>query len=118
MSSNLVINNIGSFSLAAIATCVSGKIRDAIYNEPQQSPSPTPYPPKKYDCKFKHAKSFEDIYKIQLKEQIDNVDKYNYEYDNEQGNTVEIREKNSRFVNDSLYDNECTFLTVLGRDNN
>jgi hypothetical protein len=121
MSSNLVINIIGGVCGGAITTYVSGKIHDYIHNEPQPSapsPSPSPSQPQKYDLKFKDAKSFEDIYKIQLKEQIDNVNKYNYDYDNEHGNTVEIREKPAMFVNDYLNDNDCTFLTALGRDNN
>lgn len=123
MSSNLVINIIGGVCGGAIGTYVSGKIHDYIHNEPQPSPpspsqSQSPSKPQKYDLKFKDAKSFEDIYKIQLKERLDNVDKYNYDYDNEHGNSVEIREKPTRFVNDYLNDNECTFLTALGRDNN
>jgi hypothetical protein len=120
MSSNLVINIIGGVCGGSIGTYVSGKIYDYIYNEPQHIvvPQPPSYPPKKYNSKFKDAKSFEEIYRIQLKEQLDNVDIYNYEYDNEHGNAVEIKEKNSTHVNYSLYDNDSTFLTILGRDNN
>ena len=111
MSSTLVIRIIGGVCGGAIGSYISGKIYDYLYNKPQTPPSP----PKKYDLKFKDAKSFEEIYKIQLKEQMDNVDKYNYEYDNEHGNTVEIREKNNKFINDN---DDYTFLTALGRDNN
>lgn len=124
MSSTLVIRIVGGVCGGAIGTYISGKIYDYIYNKPQiidhNSPTPLPSPslPKKYDSKIKDAKSFEEIYKIQIKEQIDNCDKYNYEYDNEHGNTVEIKEKNKMSVNDYLYDNDCTFLTALGRDNN
>jgi hypothetical protein len=45
------------------------------------------------------------------------MNKYNYEYDNEHGNTVEIKEKNNKLANDS-FDNDFAFLTALGRDNN
>jgi hypothetical protein len=119
MSSSLVIRIIGGVCGGAIGTYVSGKIYDYIYNGPQQIvvASPPPSPPKKHEFKFKDAKSFEDIYKIQLKEEIDNMNKYNYEYDNEHGNTVEIKEKNNKFANDS-FDNDFAFLTALGRDNN
>ena len=115
MSSTLVIRIVGGVCGGAIGSYISGKIYDYVYNKPQIQPSP----PKKYELKFKDAKSFQEIYKIQvneLKEQIYNVDKYNYEYDNEHGNTVEIREKNNIYINNN--DDECTFLTALGRDNN
>jgi hypothetical protein len=111
MSSTLVIRIIGGVCGGAIGSYISAKIYDYVYNKPQIQLSPL----KKYNCKFKDAKSFEEIYKIQLKEQIDNADKYNYEYDNEHGNNVEITEKNNRFINDN---DDYTFLTALGRDNN
>ena len=122
MSSSLVIRIVGGVCGGAIGTYISGKIYDYIYNEPQiiahGSPLP-PSPPKIFNSKFNDAKSFEDILKIQLKEQIDNVDRYNYEYDNEHGNKVQLKEKNKICVNDSLHDNDYyTFLTALGRDNN
>ena len=122
MTSALVIRIIGGVCGGAIGTYISGKIYDYIYNEPQiisHNPPSPPFPPKNFNSKFKDAKSFEDILKIQLKEQIDNVDQYNYEYDNEHGNNVQVKEKNKICVDDSLYDNNYyTFLTALGRDNN
>lgn len=109
MSSALVVRIIGGVCGGAIGTYLSGKIYEYIYNKPKQLPPPLE-PPKKFESKIKDAKSFEEILNIQIKEQIDNGNKYTYEYDNEHGNTIELKnsieqEKETKFVNDALYDN-------------
>ena len=108
MSTALVIRIIGGVCGGAIGTYVTGKIYDYIYNKPQLPPPPAE-PPKNFESKFKDVKSFEEILNIQIKEQIDNANKYTYEYDNEHGNTIELKniteEQETKFVNDALYDN-------------
>lgn len=129
MSSAFVIRIIGGVCGGAIGTYVSGKIYDYIYHKPQLSP-PQIEPPKIFETKIKDAKSFEaklplveEILNIQLQEHIDNGNKYNYEYDNEHGNTIQICkpevEKEVKLVNDALYDNSYedyfTFISSLAR---
>ena len=105
MSTALVIRIIGGVCGGAIGTYVSGKIYDFIYSKPQLPPCP-PEPPKKFENRIKEAKSFEEILNIQVQEHIHNGNKYTYEYDNEHGNTVTIKNtKETVFVNDALYDN-------------
>jgi len=108
MSTALVIRIIGGVCGGVIGTYVSGKIYDYVYNKPQL-PLPPTESPKNFESKFKDVKSFEEILNIQIKEQIDNSNKYTYEYDNEHGNTIEFKniteEKETKFVNDALYDN-------------
>lgn len=122
MSAALVIRIIGGVCGGAIGTYVTGKIYDYIYSKPQMPPSP-PKPPKKFENKIKDAKSFEEILNIQVQEHIHNGNKYTYEYDNEHGNTIQFQnikeEKETRFINDALYDNNFddyfTLLSSLGR---
>jgi len=129
MSSAFVIRIIGGVCGGDIGTYVSGKIYDYIYNKPQLSP-PQIEPPKNFETKIKDAKSFEaklplveEILNIQIQEHIDNGNKYNYEYDNEHGNTIKIHkpevEKEVKLVNDALYDNSyedyLTFISSLAR---
>jgi len=113
MSSALVIRIIGGVCGGAIGTYISGKIYDYINQKPQLPP---PEPPKFFESKLKDIKSFEaklplveEILNIQIQEYIDNGNKNNYEYDNEHGNTVDIKntteESETIFVNESLYDN-------------
>lgn len=116
MSSSLVIRIIGGVCGGAIGTYVTGQIYDYVYNKPQLPPPQPPEPPKNFESKFKDVKSFEaklplveEILNIQIKEQIDNGNKYDYEYDNEHGNTIEfkniIEKQETKFINDALYDN-------------
>lgn len=120
MSSALVVKIIGGVCGGAIGTYITGKIYDYISNRPQLSPPPLE-PPKNLESKIKQAKTFEEILNIQLQEHIDNVNKDTYEYDNEHGNTINIieEEKEVKFVNYSLYNNNFndyfTFLSSLGR---
>jgi len=112
MSSALVIRIIGGVCGGAIGTYISGKIYDYINQKPQL-PLPPPEPTKKFETKLENVKSFEaklplveEILNIQIQEHIDNGNKNNYEYDNEHGNTVIIKNtKETVFVNDALYDN-------------
>lgn len=122
MSSALVIRIIGGVCGGAIGTYISGKIYDYIYNKPPLSP-PQLEPPKNFETKIKHAKSFQEILNIQIQEHIDNGNKYNYEYDNEHGNTIQIKnsevEKEVKLVNDDLYDKSYedyfTLISSLAR---
>lgn len=66
------------FSLCG-GTCISKKIYN-MYNTQNF----------KYESIINKTKSFEEILDIQTKEYIQNINKYNYDYDNEHGNTVEI----------------------------
>ena len=123
MSSALFIRIIGGVCGGAIGTYITGKIYDYIYNKPQQLPSHLPEPPKKFESKIKYAKSFEEILNIQIQEHIDNGNKYNYEYDNEHGNTIQIKnpevEKEVKNINNALYDNSYedyfTLISSLAR---
>jgi hypothetical protein len=91
MSSALFIRTIGGLCGGVIGTYLSGKIYDYIYNRPQQLFVPThSYPLDFQKSKIIEAKSFEEILNIQLQEYIHTIDKYNYEYDNEYGNTITI----------------------------
>lgn len=120
MSSALVIRIIGGVCGGVIGTYISGKIYDYINQKPQL---PTP---KVFENKLKDVKSFEEILNIQIQEQIDNGNKNNYEYDNEHGNTVDIKniveEKENMFVNDALHDNSYidyySLLFAHDKDNN
>jgi len=131
MSSSLVIRIIGGVCGGAIGTYISGKIYDYIYNKPQLEP------PKNFETKIKDAKSVEaklplveaklplveEILNIQIQEHIDNGNKYNYEYDNEHGNTIQIKnpevEKEVKNINNALYDNSYedyfTLISSLAR---
>jgi hypothetical protein len=122
MSTALVIRIIGGVCGGAIGTYVTGQIYHYIYNRPQQLPPSPPEPPKKFESKIKDAKSFEEILNIQVQELIDNGNKHTYDYDNEHGNTIKFRkpvnnileEEETRFVNDSLYDNNFDdYFTLL-----
>lgn len=125
MSTALVIRIIGGVCGGAIGTYISGKIYDYINRKPQLPSPPIPEPPKNFENKIKDVKSFQDILNIQIKEHIENRNN-NYEYDNEHGNSVEIKnivkEKECLFVNDSIYDNNYedyyTILCSLARENN
>jgi hypothetical protein len=105
MSSSLVIRIVGGVCGGAIGTYISGKIYDYFNSRPQINSPETNHQIPYYENKIKDAKSFEEILQIQVKEQIENCNKYDYEYDNEYGNTVEIKEKEIMFVNDAIYDN-------------
>lgn len=121
MSSALVIRIIGGVCGGAIGTYISGKIYDYINRKPQL-PLPPPEPIKKFETKLENVKSFEEILNIQIQEHIDNGNKNNYEYDNEHGNTVIIKNtKETVFVNDALYDNNYidyySLLFAYDKDN-
>ena len=121
MSSALVIRIIGGVCGGAIRTYISGKIYDYINRKPQL-PLPPPEPTKKFETKLENVKSFEEILNIQIQEYIDNGNKNNYEYDNEHGNTVTIKNtKETVFVNDALYDNNYidyySLLFAYDKDN-
>ena len=114
MLTSLVVRIIGGVCGEELATYISDKI---YYNKPQ---SPIPQITEKFENIIKDTKIFEEISNIQIQEYIDNLNKYNYEYDNEHGNTIQIRkieknntEKELKFVNDDLYDDYFhTFIFI------
>lgn len=121
MSSALFIRIIGGVFGGAIGTYVSGHIYE-YFNRNRQSPQIQSMPsPEKYEPKFKDAKTFEEILSIQVNELMNKQDvKHDYDYDNEQGNTfnIKIEQPETTIINDALYDcNLYDFYAIVGRDN-
>jgi len=119
MSSALIIRIIGGVCGGAIGTYISGHIYDYLNRNRQPIPQKPLPPPEKYELKFKDAKSFEEILNIQVNEYINNQNgKNDYEYDNEQGNTFNIKVEvpEETYINDALYDcNFYDFYASIGR---
>ncbi len=92
MSSALIVRIIGGLCGGAIGTYISVQIYDYL-NRNRQPITQKPFAlPEKYELKFKDVKSFEEILNIQVNEYINNQNgKNDYEYDNEQGNTFNIK---------------------------
>ena len=83
MSSALTIRIIGGLFGGAITTYIGKKIYDFINKPPPPPPNPL-YLVSTKSLKNNDVKSFQEIlYK--------NIDKYNYEYDNEHSNSVEFK---------------------------
>ena len=120
MSSALFIRIIGGVFGGAIGTYVSGHIYD-YFNRNSQPPQIQPMSsPEKPETKFKDVKTFEEILNNQVNEHI-NIKraKNDYDYDNEQGNTfnIKIEPPKEVYINDALYDcNFYDFYAIVGRD--
>lgn len=133
MSSALIVRIIGGVCGGTIGVFISGKIYDFFIKKPdikipiQNTKENTTY----NSCfenhqsnKIKDANSFEDIFNNQLKEYINNSNKYTYEYDNEYGNIVEptknieetekeIKYNNYKYNNYKFNDNDLDYYSLL-----
>lgn len=130
MSSALVIRIIGGVFGGAVGTYLTGYIYDYFNKIRQPIPQiKEPKQPFPYESKYNNVKSFEEILNIQIGEHISNQldnQKNNYEYDNEYGNVFEfnnsgLRDEETTFINDALYDNSYEdfyqLYILVGRDN-
>ena len=112
MSSALVIRIIGGVCGGAIGTYISGKIYDYLNKKDKPLLKNTSEVETELYNKtvIQDEITFEDILNKEIKEQLERASKYNYEYDNEHGNTVDIKiveeetVKECTFINDAIYD--------------
>ncbi len=131
-STSLFIRIFGGVFGGAIGTYISGKIYEFIYGKKNNplityknnttnitKPPSIIHPDELSYNKFKNAKTFSDILEIELKEHISNTNKYNYDYDNEHGNTVDIIEEKYEEINeDNDFEDYYSFFSAIARENN